>query len=136
MIEVARVAHAAVAEGGALLRATWRERKVVRYKGDVDLVTDADQQVEDLIVTRLREAFPGHRIIAEEAAGSGAVARAAPNEDVWYLDPIDGTTNFAHAYPQFAISLAFAHGDDTRFAIVHDPVRDETFTAARGTALG
>jgi len=132
MTELERVARAAVAEGGALLRATWRERKTVRYKGDVDLVTETDQQVEDLIVARLREAFPTHRIIAEEAAASGPIERTTPQEDVWYLDPVDGTTNFAHTYPHFAISLAFARGDDPRFAIVHDPVRDETFTAERG----
>jgi myo-inositol-1(or 4)-monophosphatase len=132
MTELERVARAAVAEGGALLRATWRGRKTVRYKGAVDLVTETDHEVENLIVARLRQAFPTHRIIAEEAAAGGTVERARPEENVWYLDPIDGTTNFAHAYPQFAISLAFAHGDDCRFAIVLDPVRDETFTAERG----
>ena len=132
MTELERVARDAVAQGGALLRTTWRERKTVRRKGAVDLVTDTDHEVEDLIVTRLRRAFPDHRIIAEEAAGNDAVAPARAGEDVWYLDPIDGTTNFAHAYPQFAISLAYAHGDECRFAVVLDPVRDETFTATRG----
>jgi myo-inositol-1(or 4)-monophosphatase len=132
MTELERIARAAVAEGGALIRSTWREQKVVQYKGEVDLVTETDRQVEDLIVARLRAAFPTHRVIAEEAAGSGVVARAAAEEEVWYVDPLDGTTNFAHGYPHFAISLAFARGADTELAIVHDPVRAETFSAERG----
>ena len=132
MTELERIARAAAVEGGALIRSTWRGHKVVHYKGDVDLVTETDRQVEDLIVGRLRAAFPSHRVIAEEAAGSGAVARAVGNEEVWYVDPLDGTTNFAHGYPHFAISLAFARGTETHLAIVHDPVRGETFTAERG----
>src|SRR4051794_6257231 len=104
MTELERVAHAAVAEGGALLRSAWRQQKVVHHKGAIDLVTETDRQLEDLIVARLRAAFPGHRIVAEEATGNAAVARAAAGDEVWYLDPLDGTTNFAHGYPQVAIS--------------------------------
>ncbi len=137
MTEFERVARAALAEGGTLLRATWRERKTVEYKSAIDLVTATDREVESLIVGRLRQAFPSHRIVAEEASAGGVIERPAATEDVWYVDPLDGTTNFAHAYPHFAISLAFAHGGETRFAIVYDPLRDETFSAEhrRGARL-
>ena len=137
MTELERVARAALAEGGTVLRATWRERKTVEYKSAIDLVTATDREVESLIVGRLRHAFPSHRIVAEEASAGGVIERPAATEDVWYVDPLDGTTNFAHAYPHFAISLAFAHGGETRFAIVYDPLRDETFSAEhrRGARL-
>jgi myo-inositol-1(or 4)-monophosphatase len=127
-----RVARAAVEEGSAVLSATWREPKQVRHKGPVDIVTETDHQVETLIVDRLRRAFPDHVIVAEEAHGDASPPERA-GRAVWYLDPLDGTTNFAHAYPQFAISLALAHGDQLRFGIVHDPVRDETFVAHHGS---
>jgi myo-inositol-1(or 4)-monophosphatase len=127
-----RVARAAVDEAGALLRATWREVKEVRYKGVVDLVTEVDRRVEALVIGHLQRAFPEHRCIAEETHGGEPLRPPAAGEHVWYLDPLDGTTNFAHAYPQFAVSLALTCGRDLLFGIVHDPLRDETFTARRG----
>ncbi len=127
-----RVARAAVEEASAVLRATWQRAKTIRYKGAVDIVTETDSEVEALVTAHLRRAFPDHAIIAEEASANVAIARPAATTRVWYLDPLDGTTNFAHAYPQFAVSLALAEGDDLLFGIVHDPLRDETFVAERG----
>jgi myo-inositol-1(or 4)-monophosphatase len=126
------VARAAVSEAGALLRARWRGSKIVQYKGAVDLVTETDREAEELIVRRLRRAFPDHLIVAEEASAGATLRAPAGDRYVWYLDPLDGTTNFAHGYPQFCVSLALAQGTDVRFGIVFDPVREETFVASRG----
>jgi myo-inositol-1(or 4)-monophosphatase len=127
-----RVARAAVEEASAMLRATWREAKTVEHKGAVDIVTETDRAIEAVVVAQLRSAFPDHLIVAEESSGSGELVPPPSDRHVWYLDPLDGTTNFAHAYPQFAVSLALAEGRDLLFGIVHDPIRDETFVAQRG----
>jgi myo-inositol-1(or 4)-monophosphatase len=127
-----RVARAAVQDASTVLRATWREAKTVHHKGAVDIVTETDHEVEALIVSHLRRAFPEHLIVAEEAAAGRAPASPPSDRHVWYLDPLDGTTNFAHAYPHFAVSLALARGTEMLFGIVHDPVRDETFIAHPG----
>ncbi|HVO87236.1 MAG TPA: inositol monophosphatase family protein, partial [Casimicrobiaceae bacterium] len=124
------VARSAVTEAGAHLRRAWGQSKVVRYKGAVNLVTETDHALEALIVGRLRAAFPDHRIVAEEGStGADATSR---DDHVWYLDPLDGTTNFAHDFPHFAISLALARGAEIILGIVHDPIRDETFFATEG----
>ena len=127
-----RVARAAVEEASTLLRATWRESKTVHHKGAVDIVTATDHEVEALITAHLRRAFPDHLMVAEEAAAGAALRPPPRDRHVWYLDPLDGTTNFAHAYPHFAISLALGHGPNLLFGLVHDPLRDETFIAHRG----
>ena len=126
-----RVARAAVEEASAMLTSAWRRTKTITHKGPVDLVTETDRAVEACVLARLAAAFPSHRVIAEESAAPVDV-RPADAGYVWYLDPLDGTTNFAHAYPQFAVSLALAKGHDLLFGIVHDPIRDETFVARRG----
>lgn len=115
-----------------MLLTTWRDAKTIRHKGVVDIVTETDHAIEALIVTRLHAAFPDHLIIAEEASSEGTLGRPPNDRYVWYLDPLDGTTNFAHAYPQFAVSLALARGEDLQLAVVHDAVRGETFVAKRG----
>jgi myo-inositol-1(or 4)-monophosphatase len=126
-----RVARAAVEEASAMLRASWREAKTVQHKGAVDIVTETDRAIEAAIVVQLRRAFPDHFIIAEESAAADDLRRPRARH-VWYLDPLDGTTNFAHAYPQFAVSLALAVDGELLFGIVHDPIRGETFVAQRG----
>jgi myo-inositol-1(or 4)-monophosphatase len=127
-----RVARAAVSEASAIVLATWREAKTIRHKGVVDIVTETDHAIESAIVARLRTAFPDHMIIAEESTSPETLTRPPADRHVWYLDPLDGTTNFAHAYPHFAVSLALGLGAAIELAIVHDPVRDETFVAKRG----
>lgn len=121
------VAHAAAARAGALIRARYRERPEVSFKGAVDLVTAVDREAETLIVDALAGAFPEHGIVAEESA-----ARPSHDGHTWYVDPLDGTTNFAHGYPHFAVSLALAHEGQLIFGLVYDPVREELFTAGRG----
>jgi len=130
--EAARVARAAVAEAGALLHARWRKTKRIEYKGAVDLVTETDREAEALVVARLRRAFPDHRIVAEEDSVGAALHAPPAVAYVWYLDPLDGTTNFAHAYPQFCVSLGLSRGPTPLLGIVYDPIRDETFFATRG----
>jgi len=92
-----------------------------------DLVTVADRASEALIVERLRAAFPRHAILAEESGASGT--EGGP---VWFVDPLDGTTNFAHRFPHFSVVIALYDGDDGLLGVVHDPLRAETFVAAAG----
>jgi myo-inositol-1(or 4)-monophosphatase len=119
-IEVAR-------EAGAVLREEFNRPKTISYKGEVDLVTESDRRSEQLVVARLRERFPGHGIVAEEGGGAAAVARYC-----WHVDPLDGTTNFAHGYPCFAVSIGLAVDGVPIVGAVFNPVSDELFAAARG----
>ena len=129
-------ASAIAREAGARLREFLAQGVETEYKGDVDLVTVADRTVEKLIRTRLAEAFPEHGVYGEE----GTRERMA-GEFRWYVDPLDGTTNFAHGFPHFCVSLGLEHRpahtapdhDGTIVAaVIYDPMRDELFTAARG----
>jgi len=128
----ASVARSIVAQAGSRLRVAWGESKVIEHKSAIDIVTQTDREVEALVAGELRNAFPDHLIVAEEASAGSALQPPPAERYVWYLDPLDGTTNFAHAHPHFAISLALARGGDVLLGIVHDPVRHETFLARRG----
>ena len=100
----------------------------IRYKGDeVDLVTQADKRSEQFIVSRLNEYFPGHAITAEEGTGQDTAS-----EFRWHVDPLDGTTNFAHHYPCFCVSIALADRDTLLAAAIFNPYYNELYTAARG----
>jgi myo-inositol-1(or 4)-monophosphatase len=123
-------------EGGAKLREFLAEGVETEYKGDVDLVTIADRTVEKLIRTRLGEVFPEHGIFGEEGT-----RERMEGEYRWYVDPLDGTTNFAHGFPQFCVSMGLEHrpagtapGQDGKLvaAVIYDPLRDELYTAERG----
>ena len=123
-------------EAGARLREFYAQGVETEYKGDVDLVTVADRTVERLIRTRLGEVFPEHGIYGEEGTRD-----RLEGEFRWYVDPLDGTTNFAHGFPQFCVSMGLEHRpaglaseqDGTLIAgVIYDPLRDELFTALRG----
>ena len=123
-------------EGGAKLREFFAQGVETEYKGDVDLVTVADRTVEKLIKTRLGETFPEHGIYGEEGT-----RERMEGEFRWYVDPLDGTTNFAHGFPQFCVSMGLeqrppgtaADADGTLVAgVIYDPMRDELYTAERG----
>ncbi|MFQ5345680.1 MAG: inositol monophosphatase family protein [Mariprofundus sp.] len=105
-----------------------RDRLKISQKSDRDYVTDVDQRAEALIVREITRHYPDHGIVAEEAD-----KRTHPDAPVqWYIDPLDGTTNFIHGYPHFAVSIAaFKHGKPM-LAVIHDPIRDETFEARNG----
>jgi myo-inositol-1(or 4)-monophosphatase len=128
VLDFERPAHRAALLAGALLRARYRERQDVRHKAsDVDLVTTVDREAEALILDVLTREFPAHGIVAEESA-----PKTGTDPHRWYVDPLDGTTNFAHGVPHFAVSIALARGDDLILALVHDPIRQETFTGLHG----
>src|SRR5450631_1112995 len=115
-------------EAGALLLTYFNPQIKIEYKGDVDLVTAADRASEKLIVERLQARWPQHGIVGEEGTRSdtGAAYR-------WFVDPLDGTTNFAHGYPVFCVSIALARQDDKlEVGVLYDPTRDELFAAERG----
>ena len=114
-------------EAGALLARYFERRVVPERKGEYDLVTEADRASEALVVERLRAYFPSHAIVAEEGGG---VERAS--EYTWYVDPLDGTTNFAHGYPVFNVSIGLEYAGEPVAGVVYDPIRQEMFTAERG----
>jgi myo-inositol-1(or 4)-monophosphatase len=127
LLEMEETALAAGRLAGEKLMEVWQDVREVRYKGTVDLVTDADHGSEALIVGLIRERFPGHQILAEE----GSVG-SQDGEYRWVIDPLDGTTNYAHGFPHFAVSIAVEHLGRPRIGVVVDPVLDETFLARAG----
>ena len=120
-VEIAR-------EAGAILRREFDRPKEISYKGEVDIVTESDRRSEAAIVARLRSHFPQHAIVAEE--GSGGAAAGA--KYCWHVDPLDGTTNFAHSYPCFAVSIGLVEDGEPLVGVVYNPMSDELFTALRG----
>ncbi|MBT9330523.1 inositol monophosphatase [Acidipila sp. 4G-K13] len=123
-------------EAGALLREYFRRGVATEYKGDVDLVTEADRASEKQIVERLHAAFPTHGIYGEEGTREGL-----DREYRWYIDPLDGTTNFAHSFPVFCVSMGLEHrpaglaadqDGELVAGVIYDPMRDELFTAEKG----
>jgi myo-inositol-1(or 4)-monophosphatase len=114
-------------EAGKILREEFALPPDIRYKGDVDLVTQADKRSETAIVTRLSKLFPEHTIAAEEGTG-----HERSTEFRWHVDPLDGTTNFAHKYPCFAVSIALAQNETVLAGVVYNPIYEELFAAARG----
>ena len=108
-------------------------RARVTNKGDIDLVTEADLAAEKLIIERIRSHYPRHAILAEESGSSdGQNAEAGKSDWKWIIDPLDGTTNYAHGYPCFCVSVAAEYKGRIEIGVVYDPVRDETFAAERG----
>ena len=116
-------------QAGKILREEFDRPLQISYKGDVDLVTQADRKSEAAIVERLNKYFPDHAIAAEEGTGHES---ASGSEYRWHVDPLDGTTNFAHGYPCFCVSIALAHRDEVLVGVVFNPYYDELFSAARG----
>jgi myo-inositol-1(or 4)-monophosphatase len=119
-VEIAR-------ESGALLAHYFERRVAFETKGEFDLVTEADRASEKLIVERLRSYFPAHAIVAEEGGG-----HESSSEYRWFVDPLDGTTNFAHSFPMFCVSMGLERAGEPIAGVVYDPVHQELFTAERG----
>jgi len=101
----------------------------VGRKQQNDFVTEVDRAAEAAIIDTLREVYPSHAILAEESGDSGNATSA---EYQWVIDPLDGTTNFIHGFPQYAISIALRHKGVLAHAVVYDPNRNELFTASKG----
>jgi myo-inositol-1(or 4)-monophosphatase len=122
-IEAARLGGAVLLEGIGKIR----DVRTVGYKGEVDLVTEYDKRSEGLIVAAIRERFPDHTVLAEEGTTGGS-----DPQHRWIIDPLDGTTNFAHGYPICCVSIAYEHRGELAVGVVYDPFRDELFQAVRG----
>ena len=103
----------------------------VTTKGDINLVTEADIAAENLIIERIRSHYPQHGILAEES-GESILVGGKRSEWKWIVDPLDGTTNYAHGYPCFAVSIGLEHAGELVIGVVYDPMRDEMFAAERG----
>jgi myo-inositol-1(or 4)-monophosphatase len=115
-------------EAGSLLMDYFRQHVKIEYKGDVDLVTVADRESEALILERIRKPFPTHDVMGEEGTRI-----ETGSEYKWYVDPLDGTTNFAHGYPVFCVSLAVERRGQRVAGVIYDPTRDEMFSAELGS---
>ena len=105
------------------------DRLTVTAKGPKDFVSEVDRAAEAAIVETLHATYPAHAILAEEGTAKGANAAA---EHVWIIDPLDGTTNFLHGFPQYCVSIALQHKGHITQAVIYDPVRNDLFTATRG----
>ena len=121
------VAWDAANAAGTLLRETWQQPKIIDYKGAIDLVTSVDRECERRIVEVLQKNFPGHAVLAEEATD----LLGTQSSHRWIIDPLDGTTNFAHSYPQFCVSIALERDDEVIMGLVYDPLRRECFRAVK-----
>lgn len=122
------VAVEAARSAGKLLREALGGARDVRYKGSpTNLVTEMDPRAEALIVGQLREAFPDHAVLGEEGG-----AQAGRSEYRWLIDPLDGTTNYAHGLPIFSVSIALERAGQVELGVAYDPSRDECFVAERG----
>jgi myo-inositol-1(or 4)-monophosphatase len=120
-------AISAAREAGRVLREGFGWQHSVRYKGQVDLVTEVDEQAERVIREILLGAFPTHGMLAEEGGWLSGQEDAR-----WIVDPLDGTTNYAHGLPIFCVSIALERAGEMVLGIVHDPMREETYVAQRG----
>jgi myo-inositol-1(or 4)-monophosphatase len=114
-------------QAGEILRLGYEQEHQVDYKGAIDLVTEIDHQSEELVLAEIQRQFPGHQIVSEEI---GLVPGRIG--DQWFVDPLDGTVNYAHGIPIFSVSIAYAHAGVMTLGVVYDPMRDELFAAERG----
>ncbi len=114
-------------EAGKLLKRGIGEGKKIYYKGTVDLVTDFDKRAQEVIFERLSRAFPGHGFLAEEG-----LSRPPEKDGLWIVDPLDGTTNYAHRVPIFCVSIALQFQQKIVLGLVYDPMREEMFEAIEG----
>jgi myo-inositol-1(or 4)-monophosphatase len=115
-------------KGGECLLKGWGQVKEISFKGAIDLVTETDFESQQVILGIIREKFPHHSILAEEEGGIVAGA----SEALWIVDPLDGTTNFAHGFPFVCVSIALALSNELTVGVVYNPVMNELFFASKG----
>jgi len=122
-----KLAVSAAREAGGYLKDNLHNRHLVRFKGEIDIVTEADQQAESMIIAAIHNQYPDHDILAEEspATHGGSLYR-------WIIDPLDGTTNYSHGYPVFSVSIALEWEGILIVGIVFNPMLDEMFVAVKG----
>lgn len=130
-----KIAIKASLEAGDILRKNFGRINNICHKGEIDLVTEADLRSEQRIIKILKKEYPDHDILAEEGAGWDRTVASEANlraEYKWLIDPLDGTTNYAHGFPFFAVSIALERRGDVILGVVYDPLREEVFTAQKG----
>ena len=114
-------------KAGVLLKERFNQKHEINYKGEINLVTEADKMSEDLIIVAISRSFPDHGILSEESpviTGAGKLR--------WIIDPLDGTTNYAHGYPVFCVSIALENEGAIVLGVIYDPMREEMFVSVRG----
>ena len=128
MHPMVNIAVKAARRAGNIINRATRNLDIVafREKAANDFVSEVDREAEAAIIRTLREAYPGHSILAEESGASGE------SEHQWIIDPLDGTTNFLHGFPQYAVSIAYRHRGTVTHGVIYDPGRNDLFTASRG----
>lgn len=114
-------------EAGALLMEKLNKLPDIQYKGDINLVTEADKMSEKLIIKAIKRNYPDHGILSEESPAISGESKMR-----WIIDPLDGTTNYAHGYPVFCVSIALEKDGAIILGVVYDPTRQDTFVAVRG----
>lgn len=127
MNEYLVVARRAALLAGQLLRDNLGGKRTIVFKGNINLVTEMDMRAEQTVVETLLRAFPDHGILAEEGS-----TRESESPFRWIIDPLDGTTNYAHGYPCFAVSIALESAGEVIAGVVYDPMREELFSACKG----
>jgi myo-inositol-1(or 4)-monophosphatase len=115
-------------KAGQLLKEGLNRPREIQYKGEIDLVTEMDVASEKLILTAIREAYPDHEILAEESGGSREAAKGYR----WVVDPLDGTTNYAHGLPIFCVSIGLEYQGEPVLGVIYVPMLDELFAAEKG----
>ena len=114
-------------KAGNILRLGYEGEHQVAYKGEIDLVTEVDRQSEAYLLGEIQRQFPGHQIVSEEIG-----LLPGSEMDQWFVDPLDGTVNYAHGVPIFSVSIAYASKGEMTLGVVYDPLRDELFAAEKG----
>ncbi|MBN1381235.1 MAG: inositol monophosphatase [Deltaproteobacteria bacterium] len=114
-------------EAGALLKNKFHEAHTIEYKGEIDIVTEADKMSEDLLITKINQRYPSHAILSEE---TGAIKKES--EYRWIIDPLDGTTNYSHRYPIFCVSIALELKGNIILGVIYNPMSEELFVAEKG----
>ena len=125
---ILRVATEAAVQAGMVLQDAYEHPHQIRHKGAIDLVTEADLASEEMILDVLRDKMPGIKILSEEKFAS---YNTIPTEPVWIIDPLDGTTNFAHNFPWFAVSIALYEKGESHAGVIYSPIQKELFCATR-----
>lgn len=127
---IRRLGRQAAYAAGAVLARNFNQPQRITLKGRHDPVTETDLESQRLIVNHIRQAFPEHRILAEEKGVP--LTGTADSDGRWIIDPLDGTVNYAHGFPMFAVSIAFEWQGEVIYGIIYDPLREECFEAVRG----
>lgn len=114
-------------DAGTILKQQFNSKHEIYYKGEINLVTEADKMSEDLVISAINRSFPDHGILSEESPAQNSQAKMR-----WIIDPLDGTTNYAHGYPVFCVSIALENEGVIVLGVIYDPLRQDMFVAERG----